>query len=205
MTDEDGQNSTDNEDFTTNANNNLPVLEKPRKQSQPAIRRKALPVTSVLEDTGEYQDSDGYESIPFKDDPTTKPGPSGQHQINGKLKSALKQIPRSEPHHMVQAPDNQRIIGDSSTSNPWPRNQNQKKGTTSGAGNDQGHVGLPAEEGSQWKSPQACRPPTWADANVPSPQTKKPWKAAPPHKKPQKAAPPRKNPQKAAKSGRAPI
>ncbi|KAI6014237.1 hypothetical protein BKA83DRAFT_18735 [Pisolithus microcarpus] len=39
-TDEDGQNSTDNEDFTTNANNNLPVLEKPRKQSQPAIRRK---------------------------------------------------------------------------------------------------------------------------------------------------------------------
>ncbi|KAI6013785.1 hypothetical protein BKA83DRAFT_4499789 [Pisolithus microcarpus] len=204
-TDEDGQNSTDNEDFTTNANNNLPVLEKPRKQSQPAIRRKALPVTSVLEDTGKYQDSDGYESIPFEDDPTAKPGPSGQHQINGKLKSVLKQIPRSEPHHMVQAPDNQRIIGDSSTSNPRPRNQNQKKGTTSGGGNDQGRVGLPAEEGSQWKSPRARWPPTRADANVPSPQTKKPWKAAPPRKKPRKAAPPCKNPRKAAKSGRAPI
>ncbi|KAI6016816.1 hypothetical protein BKA83DRAFT_4128551 [Pisolithus microcarpus] len=149
--DEDGQNSTDNEDFTTNANNNLPVLEKLRKQSQPAIQRKALPVTSVLEDTGKYQDSNGYESIPFEDDPTAKPRPSATLSLGTKTRK---------------------------------RAQLQVQGMTK--------VVLASLQKK-------------ADANVPSPQTKKPQKAAPPCKKPQKAATPHKNPWKAAKSGRAPI
>ncbi|KAI6033621.1 hypothetical protein BKA83DRAFT_15996 [Pisolithus microcarpus] len=105
-----------------------------------------LPVKSALEDASEYPDSDGFESIPFTDYHTAKPGPSSQHQINGKLKSALKQIPRSELRHMDQAPENQRINGDSSTSKPHHRKPNQTKGTTSGADNDQDRVGLPAEE-----------------------------------------------------------
>ncbi|KAI6026216.1 hypothetical protein BKA83DRAFT_18998 [Pisolithus microcarpus] len=145
-TDDDGQNSTDGEDLASNANTNLPVLAKPKKQNQPAIQKKALPVKSVLEDASEYPDSDGFESIPFTDYHTAKPGPSSQHRINGKLKSALKQIPRSELCHMDQAPENQRINGDSSTSKPHHRKPNQTKGTTSGADNDQDHIGLPAEE-----------------------------------------------------------
>ncbi|KAI6032154.1 hypothetical protein BKA83DRAFT_4488748 [Pisolithus microcarpus] len=143
----------------------------------------ALTATSVLEDTTEYPDSDGFESIPFADAHTAKPGPSGQHRINGKLKSALKQIPRSEVQNMDQQPESQKVIGNSLTRKPRPRKPAQKKGTISGAGNDQGLVGLPAAEGSQWKSPRAHRPPIPADANVPSPKVKKSWKAVKTSKK----------------------
>ncbi|KAI6037339.1 hypothetical protein BKA83DRAFT_4120839 [Pisolithus microcarpus] len=121
--DEDGQNPMDEEDLT-------------------------LTATSVLEDTTEYPDSDGFESIPFADACTAKPGLLGQHQINGKLKSVLKQIPRSEVQNMDQQPESQKVIGDSSTRKPQPRKPAQKKGTISGAGNDQGLIGLPAAEGT---------------------------------------------------------
>ncbi|KAI6016987.1 hypothetical protein BKA83DRAFT_4128661 [Pisolithus microcarpus] len=147
-TDEDGQNPTDEEDLSSNDNANLPVLAKPSKRNQSAVQKKALTATSVLEDTTEYPDSDGFESIPFADARTAKPGPSGQHRINGKLKSALKQIPRSEVQNMDQQPESQKVIGDSSTRKPRPRKPAQKKGTISGAGNDQGLVGLPAAEGT---------------------------------------------------------
>ncbi|KAI6027873.1 hypothetical protein BKA83DRAFT_4490413 [Pisolithus microcarpus] len=164
-TDEDGHTSTDEEDLESNADTNLPVLEKLPKQKQPAIRNKELALASVLEDTSEYTDSDGFESIPFTDDRTAKPGPSGQRQVIGKLKPALKQIARSEPRRMDHG------------NKPRSRKPNQKKGTTSGAGNDPGRVGLPAEEGGHWKSPRVRHPPTPADANVPPPKPKKPRKA----------------------------
>ncbi|KAI5996976.1 hypothetical protein EDD15DRAFT_2364442 [Pisolithus albus] len=172
-TDEDGQNATDEEDVCNDDDGNLPVLAKP-KRNLLAMRKKASTATSFLDDTSEYPDSDGFESIPFTDARTVKPGGSGQPRMKGKLKSALKQVPRSEARNVAVQPESQRDIVDSSTSASRPRKPAPKKRASSGAGNDQG---LPTAEGGLRKSPRARRPPTPADANVPSPKGKKPRKA----------------------------
>ncbi|KAI5991398.1 hypothetical protein EDD15DRAFT_2197398 [Pisolithus albus] len=156
VTDEDGQNATNEEDqlaSTGKTDKMKPTCNPQKRSSTTAIHLFALTIwpslasmaTSFLDDTSKYLDGDGFESIPFTDAHTTKPGASGQHRMNGKLKSALKQVPRSEAQNVTVQPESQRGIVDSSTSTSRPRKPAPKKGASSGAGNDQG---LPAAEGT---------------------------------------------------------
>ncbi|KAI6011178.1 hypothetical protein EDC04DRAFT_2609991 [Pisolithus marmoratus] len=60
------------------------------KSQGSAMKQKGSHISAELLDLNEYIDDDGFDSMPFTDVHTTYPGPSGQHQKGGKLKSALK-------------------------------------------------------------------------------------------------------------------
>ncbi|KAI5982909.1 hypothetical protein EDD15DRAFT_2376975 [Pisolithus albus] len=137
----------------------------------------------VLQDNSDHQDSDGFESIPFADAPTAKPGPSSQRRINGKLKPALKQTPRLELQNADRQAESQMINGDPSASKPRPRKPAPKKAMISETGKDQGRDRLLPAEGSLRKSPRPRRAPIPPDANVPSPKGKKSRKAVKTSKK----------------------
>ncbi|KAI6007031.1 hypothetical protein EDD15DRAFT_2358115 [Pisolithus albus] len=164
--DDEGQNPTDKEDLCSNENADLPVLANPPKRQRPAIQKQ------VLQDNSNHQDSDGFESIPFADAPTAKPGPSSQRRINGKLKPALKQTPRLELQNEDWQAESQMINGDSSASKPRPRKPAPKKATISGTGKDQDCDRLLPAEGSLRKSPRPRHAPIPPDANVPSQKAK---------------------------------
>ncbi|KAI5993538.1 hypothetical protein EDD15DRAFT_2367289 [Pisolithus albus] len=175
--DDEGQNPTDEEDLCSNENADLPVLANPPKRQRPAVQKQ------VLQDNSDHEDSDGFESIPFADAPTAKPGPSSQRRINGKLKPALKQTPRLELQNADRQAESQMINGDSSASKPRPRKPAPKKAMISETGKDQGRDRLLPAEGSLRKSPRPRRAPIPPDANVPSPKGKKSRKAVKTSKK----------------------
>ncbi|KAI6021187.1 hypothetical protein EDC04DRAFT_2607253 [Pisolithus marmoratus] len=140
-----GYNSTADEDQDSSGHTNLPVLKKQSKPKPSTIQNKELHLTAVLWDTSEYANSDSFESIPFTDDHTAIPGPSGNHWKNRKLKSVLKQISGVEQHGRSELQHRKHKEPKRKMS---PRQQ--------GAGSDDGRAGLSAEGpniGGQWKSP----------------------------------------------------
>ncbi|KAI6046657.1 hypothetical protein EDC04DRAFT_2597792 [Pisolithus marmoratus] len=162
-----GRNCTDDD----LPNTPLPVLKRHSKSQGSAMKQKVSHVSTELWDPNEYIDDDGFDSVPFTDVCTTYPGPSGEHQKDGKLKLALKCAPRAESELDLQA-ENTRSLKHSSNSNWLHKNTNPSNGNATqrqqAANNRQGHRSPSAEEVVPWKSPQACQAPVLPDANAPS-------------------------------------
>ncbi|KAI6038701.1 hypothetical protein EDC04DRAFT_2896039 [Pisolithus marmoratus] len=170
-----GRNCTDDD----LPNTPLPVLKRHSKSQGSAMKQKGSHVSTELWDPNEYIDDDGFDSMPFADVCTTYPGPSGEHQKDGKLKLALKHAPRAESELDLQA-ENTRSLKHSSNSNWLHKNTNPSNGNAAqrqqATDNRQGHRSPSAEEVVPWKSPQACQAPMLPDANAPSPPPRKLWK-----------------------------
>ncbi|KAI6023294.1 hypothetical protein EDC04DRAFT_2606793 [Pisolithus marmoratus] len=90
---ENGRNSTEDDDLP---NMPLPVSKTYSKSKGSAMKQKGSQISAELLDINEYIGDDGFDSVPFANVCTTHPGPSGQHQKDRKLKSALKHAPRAE-------------------------------------------------------------------------------------------------------------
>ncbi|KAI5988145.1 hypothetical protein EDD15DRAFT_2199084 [Pisolithus albus] len=123
VTDEDGQNATNEEDqlaSTGKTDKMKPTCNPQKRSSTTAIQLFALTIwpslasmaTSFLDDTSKYLDSDGFEVF------------LSQMPVPQNL---VPQVPRSEAQNITVQPESQRGIVDSSTSTSGPRKPAQKR------------------------------------------------------------------------------